>query len=117
MDQWLLYFQPFDPLRSDWLRLSAKQIRLSESLLCKITQNLPRAEEDDANVENLGGATALYLGAGWKLISCFKILRLFSSTLAIYVLRFTTFCVKNFQRSKRNASELKTAWFAMFMLD
>ena len=65
VDQWVWFLHLFDLLRNDWLRLSAKQIRLSESLLCKITQNLPRAEEDDTNVENLGGATVLHVGAGW----------------------------------------------------
>ena len=59
-----IYLHLFDLLRNDWLRLSAKQIRLSESLLCEITQNLPRAEEDDTNVENLGGPTLLHLGVG-----------------------------------------------------
>lgn len=52
----------------------------------------------------------MHLGVGREeLISRFKNLHLFSSTLAIDVLRFTIFRVKFFQRSERNANELKTA--------
>ena len=52
----------------------------------------------------------LHLGVGWgrgELISRFKNLHLFPSTLAIDVLRFTIFRVKFVQRSERNANELK----------